>query len=119
MPFKPNKPCAHPGCPDLVPYGARYCARHNGLHPEAARSAASRGYGSKWQRASREYLAKHPLCVMCLDEGRARTATVVDHIKPHRGNPALFWDPSNWQPLCKEHHDRKTGNEDSRPTYSY
>jgi len=56
---------------------------------------------------------------MCLDEGRARLATVVDHIRPHRGDAALFWDPSNWQPLCKEHHDRKTGNEDSRPTYRY
>jgi len=83
------------------------------------RSAASRGYGSKWQRTSKEYLAKHPLCVMCLDEGRARMATVVDHIRPHRGDATLFWDPSNWQPLCKEHHDRKTGNEDSRPTYRY
>jgi len=119
MPMRPKRPCAHPGCPELVPYGARYCARHKGLHPEATRSAASRGYGSKWQRASREYLAKHPLCVMCLDEGRARMATVVDHIRPHRGDATLFWDPSNWQPLCKEHHDRKTGNEDSRPTYRY
>ena len=30
---------------------------------------------------------------------------VCDHIKPHRGDPRLFWDRSNLQCLCKEHHD--------------
>ena len=33
----------------------------------------------------------------------------VDHIIPHRGDPELFWDRSNWQALCKNCHDRKTG----------
>jgi len=37
---------------------------------------------------------------------------VVDHIVPHRGDRALFWDTSNWQPLCKPHHDAKTARED-------
>lgn len=27
---------------------------------------------------------------------------VADHIKPHRGNPDLFWDPDNIQTLCAE-----------------
>lgn len=39
-------------------------------------------------------------------------ANVVDHIKPHRGDKVLFWDSANWQPLCKECHDRKTATED-------
>ncbi|WP_274631209.1 HNH endonuclease [Arvimicrobium flavum] len=30
---------------------------------------------------------------------------VVDHIFPHRGDEALFWDRSNWQPLCHDDHD--------------
>lgn len=46
-------------------------------------------------------------------------ATVVDHIKPHRGDKALFWDEHNWQPLCKKCHDTKTGKEDMMPEYSY
>ncbi|WP_336801465.1 HNH endonuclease [Kaistia sp. MMO-174] len=29
-----------------------------------------------------------------------------DHITPHRGDPRLFWDPSNLQTLCKPCHDR-------------
>jgi 5-methylcytosine-specific restriction protein A len=46
-------------------------------------------------------------------------ATVVDHIIPHRGDPTLFWDESNWQPLCKKCHDQKTRNEEGTPTYHY
>jgi len=36
---------------------------------------------------------------------------VVDHIIPHKGNQKLFWDPQNWQTLCKAHHDEKTRRE--------
>ena len=46
-----------------------------------------------------------PLCVMCSAEGRTTAAEVVDHIQPHRGDRALFWDSTNWQSLCKQHHD--------------
>ena len=52
-------------------------------------------------------------------EGKYTRATVVDHIIPHRGDRILFWDQNNWQPLCKPCHDRKTGEEDSRPTYRF
>ena len=31
---------------------------------------------------------------------------VCDHIKPHRGNEALFWDEANLQTLCKPCHDK-------------
>jgi len=34
-----------------------------------------------------------------------RIHLVVDHIKAHRGDPILFWDRTNWQPLCPDHHD--------------
>lgn len=30
---------------------------------------------------------------------------VVDHIQPHRGNLALFWDEANLQAVCKAWHD--------------
>jgi 5-methylcytosine-specific restriction endonuclease McrA len=42
---------------------------------------------------------------MCAKQGLQVAATVVDHIKRHNGNQALFWDKTNWQPLCKQHHD--------------
>ena len=72
-----------------------------------------------WQQASKAYLQSHPLCVECVKLGRYTKATVVDHIVPHRGDQKLFWDQSNWQALCKSHHDRKTLTEDINPTYRY
>ena len=119
MPYKPNVPCRHPGCSALIPSGQKYCKEHLPLHPEYTRSAAGRGYGSRWQKESKLFLRQHPLCKKCFEEGRYVKATVVDHITPHRGDEKLFWDQSNWQPLCKKHHDQKTGREDSTPTYHY
>lgn len=119
IPSRPKVPCRHPGCPELVSYGAKFCDGHKALHPEEVRSAASRGYNRAWQKASKQYLTAHPLCVKCLEQGQFRKATVVDHIIPHRGDEKLFWDRENWQALCKEHHDRKTLTEDINPTYHY
>ncbi|WP_083509382.1 HNH endonuclease signature motif containing protein [Hyphomicrobium sulfonivorans] len=62
-------------------------------------------YGSRWQRERLRYLAKHPLCVRCQDRGRLVPATVVDHVRPHRGDLQLFWSPTNRQALCKACHD--------------
>ena len=62
-------------------------------------------YGTKWQKARAGYLAKHPFCVMCAAQGKRVLATVVDHIKPHRKDAALFWDKSNWQAICDTHHN--------------
>lgn len=68
-------------------------------------SAAQRGYGSRWRVARAAWLRAHPLCVMCTAEGCVTAASVVDHIRPHHGDPAAFWDRTNWQSLCKAHHD--------------
>jgi len=119
MPRLPDHPCAHPGCPRLVPRGKKYCEEHIGAHPEESRPAAGRGYGSRWQKARKRYLEAHPLCVECLKDGRYEKATDVDHVIAHRGDPKLFWDGSNWQPLCHRHHSEKTRREDHDPVYHY
>jgi 5-methylcytosine-specific restriction protein A len=75
-------------------------------------SAAERGYGSRWRRAAKLFLLAHPLCAECLSHGQTIPAKVVDHVRPHKGDQALFWDEGNWQPLCKPCHDRKTATED-------
>ena len=119
MPTKPKVPCKHPGCPNLVPSGTKYCDAHKALHPEEVRSAAGRGYGSAWRKASKQFLQAHPLCEECQKQGRYVKATVVDHVVPHRGDEKLFWDRSNWRALCKRCHDKKTGNEDTLVSYGY
>jgi 5-methylcytosine-specific restriction protein A len=77
-------------------------------------SARQRGYGTIWQKARLAYLAQHPLCMFCAREGRLTAATVVDHIQSHQGDYERFWDPENWQGLCKPHHDRTKQREECR-----
>ncbi len=105
MPRKPKRPCRHPGCPRLS--DSVYCEEHHALY--ARDSANERGYDSRWRKARKLFLRKHPLCASCMKENKLTPATVVDHIIPHRGDAKLFWDESNWQPLCKDCHDHKTG----------
>ena len=71
------------------------------------------------------YLARNPLCVNYNECHEA--ATVVSHIKDHRGDLDLLWDEKNMEPMCKRHHDIHTGktrgwgkeSEDSRPNGRY
>ena len=57
-------------------------------------------YGRRWREARALHLAREPLCRFCLKKGATVVARVVDHIAPHRGDQALFWQQSNWQSLC-------------------
>jgi 5-methylcytosine-specific restriction protein A len=116
MPNRTKKQCIHHGCPALVTYPDRYCPWHK---KEAAQqkdegrlTATQRGYGARWHKASRLFLALSPLCVECFKKGREVAATVVDHKIPHKGNMDLFWDENNWQSLCTPCHNRKTVKED-------
>ena len=97
-------------------YALRRCRRCRGRHWNHASTLTVRlppsvATAAKWQRVSKAYLRKHQLCVKCMAEGKYVTATVVDHIVPHRGDHYLMWSDTNWQALCKSCHDRKTGNE--------
>lgn len=80
--------------------------------PDLRPSAHRRGYTSTWQRARLGFLSANPLCVHCRADGQLVEATVVDHRIPHKGSHDLFWDRSNWQPLCATCHGRKTVAED-------
>lgn len=122
MPRSAARPCKAPRCAGLV-YGAdrRYCDRHAADELEERQrsrarvderrgTAASRGYGERWRKARAAFLAAHPLCADPdrLHPDQVRAARVVDHVVPHRGDDGLFWDSSNWQPLCFECHAAKT-----------
>jgi 5-methylcytosine-specific restriction protein A len=101
----PLKPSVH------LPPGFRSAAEIKRALDRQRPSAPRRGYGPRWRRARAAYLARHPLCVPCKAAGRLVSATVVDHVVPHRGSAVLFWDESNWAALCKRCHDTKTARE--------
>lgn len=68
---------------------------------------------SRYQKARLGFLAKNPLCKLCLDRGITEPATELDHVIPVSENPDGFWDRKNWQGLCRPCHEEKTANENS------
>jgi 5-methylcytosine-specific restriction protein A len=64
----------------------------------------------RWKAASRAFRSQpdNVWCAECREHGRLRRSTQTDHIIPHRGDEALFWDETNWQALCDRCHSRKT-----------
>jgi 5-methylcytosine-specific restriction protein A len=69
-------------------------------------SSNDRGYDSRWRKAAQHFLNKYPFCEMCSMAGTKRLAVHVDHVIPHKGDMNVFWDSTNWQGLCMEHHNR-------------
>ncbi|MER2520230.1 MAG: HNH endonuclease signature motif containing protein [Bdellovibrionales bacterium] len=70
-------------------------------------NARQRGYTKQWQCEAKSFLGTHSFCRAC-----GARAAVVDHVIPHKGNMDLFWDRTNWQPLCATCHNRKTVSQD-------
>jgi 5-methylcytosine-specific restriction protein A len=111
MPTAPPLPCPVPGCPSSRP-----CAAHDAARARARREL--RPVWDGWYRLARwtnktwglraRVLRASPLCVVCRASGRVVPATQVDHIVPHRGDPALFWAFENLQALCDPCHSAKT-----------
>ncbi|MCV0371087.1 HNH endonuclease signature motif containing protein [Filomicrobium sp.] len=59
-------------------------------------------------------LAEEPLCRECRKRGHLTPATVVDHLKEHKGDPLLFFDYDNTQSLCSPCHDCAKQSEERR-----
>lgn len=103
--------CLEPGCTKCAGQGG-YCEAHARQEKprlfEGARRKRSAPYISlyntgAWRKMRAAFLGSHPFCARC-----GSPATVADHVIPHRGNEALFFDEANLQPLCKACHSRKT-----------
>jgi 5-methylcytosine-specific restriction endonuclease McrA len=77
-------------------------------------STSERGYDWRWKKARIRFLTRNPLCCYCQAKGIITAANVVDHKIPHRGDKALFWDESQWQPLCDSCHSSEKQREEKR-----
>lgn len=116
--LKPKSICNYAGCGKTID-DKGYCDKHKEIAKKQADALKNRKphehsklYNWQWKKVRANYLMLNPLCVECDKYGLLEPATVVDHIRPHKGNLDLFWNESNYQPLCKSCHDRKTATED-------
>ncbi|MGB9903058.1 MAG: HNH endonuclease [Desulfotomaculales bacterium] len=112
MPKRLKKPCAWPGCPELVEAGQRFCIEHDRQRrrqeDERRGTAAQRGYDARWQKVREMYLRQYPLCELCEKKGRIIPATMVHHKRPIKaGGQAL--DMENLMSVCRACHDKIHG----------
>lgn len=64
----------------------------------------------RWQKLRHEILRRDSYTcqktgVLCIGKHPAPNSPVVDHIRAHRGDERLFFDPSNLQCVSKAYHD--------------
>lgn len=114
MPMRAPRLCR---CGNRVAIGARCPCEQREDRARKARfdatrpSSSARGYDRAWERARAEFLRAHRYCRRC-----GKAAGVVDHIVPHKGDQALFWDRTNWQALCVRCHSGAKQSEERRPS---
>lgn len=103
-------------CNVTVPHGERCRCEQQATRERHARHdhrrppARERGYDHNWRKARLDFLTTHPQCAMCGEH-----STTVDHIIPHRGDRALFWNRANWQALCAHCHNAVKQRLERRP----
>ena len=78
---------------------------------------------ARWQRLRQEVLIRDAYTCqrtfrLCSGRPGEPDSPVVNHIRPHRGNEVLFWDPANLQTVTKQVHDSliQAEEQDSRHT---
>ncbi|PVA06116.1 HNH endonuclease signature motif containing protein [Thalassorhabdomicrobium marinisediminis] len=102
-------------CGKIIPHGTRCACKiastraRNKRHDRTRPTASQRGYTYEWRKASKAFLAIYNRCAW---PGCGKPSELVDHVVPHKGDKELFWDRSNWQPLCKTCHDRHKQKQD-------
>lgn len=116
------KPCAKPGCPEILCRGVRFCKFHmleflkNAYrkYSEGRESSNLRGYDSKWNAFRRKYISKHMLsslfCRMCGAPFLSTSDIQLDHIQALNLGGDKF-DVDNLQVLCRTCHAKKSQQE--------
>lgn len=115
MPYKPKRPCSHPGCPKLT--AGRFCEEHDKQETKRYEKydrdpEMKKRYGRTWKRIRDRYITLHPLCERCQKQGKIVKADEVHHIKPlSQGGSHDF---ENLMSLCTSCHSEITAREGGR-----
>lgn len=107
MPRKPKRPCRYPGCGRLSdgPYCEEHAKLMNRHYNRFSRGYDSgKRYGRAWRKIRDRYIAAHPLCERCLEEGRLTPVEEVHHILPV--SQGGTHDPGNLMSLCQSCHTK-------------
>lgn len=119
MTVRPLRPCAYPGCPNLVEPPAKYCVSHQSWHEEK-RAQINRYYDEyvrdkrakdyynspEWEANRLAVLNRdHYLCQECLRNKRITYTTTVHHIIPIRENWDKRNDLNNLEAICPACHN--------------
>lgn len=77
-------------------------APDQGPAPQRNEAPWKRWYDTaRWKKARMDTFVRDGFtCRMCGKLEGDTSKLTCDHIKPHRGNATLFWDPENRQTLC-------------------
>ena len=108
MPYKPARPCSHPGCPNLT--HGRFCEEHqkeeNQRYERYGRDPDTRKkYKGKWPAIRKRYVTAHPYCEICFERYHRFTPVEhVHHIKPLSEGGTN--DDENLMSLCLSCHSR-------------
>ena len=122
MPQKAKKPCAHPGCKELIQDG-RFCINHqnegqkqkkerNQHYDEHIRNQKAKSFykSRAWQAARHRALIRdHYLCQDCLKEGRITQADTVHHRVEISKDWSKRLDIDNLISLCASCHNAHHG----------
>lgn len=99
--------CTHPGCGVKVTGGR--CPAHTQGEAQRPNQDVRRWYRTaRWAALRQHKMNENPLCLDCYAFGHIEPWTDLDHRIPHRGDPALFWDPHNLEGRCHACHSAKT-----------
>lgn len=117
MPWKPLRPCNHPGCPNLSDQA--YCeihrkqiaAEYNRYYNGNKRDKEMQGFyhSQAWVKLREIKIKQNPLCEECYKNGRLKKAVIVDHILPAKEYPDKRLNIDNLQSLCASCHNKKHG----------
>lgn len=112
MPSRPQTPCRHPGCPQLIP-SPGYCSAHQQHDSRRAYDARRRGNqqttirnSAQWQKVRGIHRQVEPLCRDPFGDHNGFPAPNEQshHILPLATHPELAFDLSNLAALCTACH---------------
>ena len=122
----PKKKCLKINCNELIDYRLKYCDKHKELinqsnkDYERFRTERDKTYikfyqSRQWKNTRKSVMIDNDwLCQECLRQGYYKQADVVDHIIELKDDWDKRLDKDNLRPLCHEHHNIKTKEEQKR-----